>query len=716
MTTVPGASPLIPSWLARLAAVGWRVLATVALGLALLSLCLILSTTVMSLLLGFILAATLAPHARRLRARGWSGYKAAAAVTGELLLAVFVVLVLIFVALAPEIAAIAAAVSDGLDALQAFLATIPGGSEIGDVLADGVALATTWLSSQVATIVGTLATIGTIVMLGLFMTFFLLADGDKAWSLSLSGMSAWRRERIETGSRRAIEQSGGYLRGTAIAAAVKALSDFAFLLILGIPLAGPLAVLVFFGAFVPYVGGFITTAILLLAAYASGGSSVTVVLFVLIVAMYLILGNVLAKRIFPKTVDLHPAIVLIALPIGAAFAGVLGMVLAVPTVGFIAAVIDPLLEVLGEPGESDAPIREDVPLWLDRLGQWSWRLLVALGLVLVGVAAAARVPLVVGPVVVGITLAATFLPTLRQLQARGMSRLRASALIMVVLWAGITVVTVLSVAALAHNAVALGGTSDAIPGGGPTPEATIKAIVAVLSKGLVGTILAVVGELIGLAFFLVLTALLSFFFLEAGDHAWHRLTSRLSAWRRREIEQAGNHGATILGGYMIATGVLGAFNAITGFIIMVVLGLPLALPIAVLSFLGGFIPYIGQALTSLLAFLVAFKYGTTQDVIIMGVYTIVMNVAQGSFIAPLVYGRAVSIHPAIVLMAIPAGGELAGILGMFLAVPVIGVFAAVWRNLLTALGDEPAAAALTTPTPEPTAGAPPDAVIAPAGP
>ena len=88
-----------------------------------------------------------------------------------------------------------------------------------------------------------------------------------------------------------------------------------------------------------------------------------------------------------------------------------------------------------------------------------------------------------------------------------------------------------------------------------------------------------------------------------------------------------------------------------------------------LSFLGGFIPYIGQALTSLLAFLVALKYGTTQDVIIMGIYTIVMNVVQGSFIAPLVYGRAVSIHPAIVLLAIPAGGELAGVLGMFLAVP-----------------------------------------------
>jgi predicted PurR-regulated permease PerM len=261
---------------------------------------------------------------------------------------------------------------------------------------------------------------------------------------------------------------------------------------------------------------------------------------------------------------------------------------------------------------------------------------------------------------------------------------------MVSLWAGIVIVTFLCVAALAGNdAQAVGDTADAIDGSGATPEATIKAIVAAFSSGLVGTIVNALRELLGIAFFLVLTALLSFFFLEAGDVAWARVTSRLAPWRRREIEEAGSHGATILGGYMIATGVLGAFNAITGFVIMVLLGLPLALPIAVLSFLGGFIPYIGQLLTSLLAFLVAFKYGTTQDVIIMGLYTIVMNVVQGSFIAPLLYGRAVSIHPAIVLLAIPAGGELAGVLGMFLAVPVIGVFAAVWRNLLTALGSEP---------------------------
>ena len=160
--------------------------------------------------------------------------------------------------------------------------------------------------------------------------------------------------------------------------------------------------------------------------------------------------------------------------------------------------------------------------------------------------------------------------------------------------------------------------------------------------------------------------------LRDGDRGWTWVISHLDGWRRNEIALAGDRAVTMLGGYMIATGVLALFNAATGWLVMTLLGLPLALPVAILSFFGGFIPYIGQFVTSLIGFLVAVAFGTTQDVVIMGIFTAVFNVVQGSVIAPLVYGRAVSLHPAIVLIVIPAGGELAGILGMFLAVPQVG--------------------------------------------
>jgi putative heme transporter len=133
---------------------------------------------------------------------------------------------------------------------------------------------------------------------------------------------------------------------------------------------------------------------------------------------------------------------------------------------------------------------------------------------------------------------------------------------------------------------------------------------------------------------------------------------------------------------------------------MVLLGLPLALPLAVLAFLLGFIPYIGSFIATGLAFLVAIAVGTPEDIVIMAIYTIVMNIVQGNFVAPIVYSRAVNLHPAVVLMAIPAGSEVAGILGMFLAVPFIGVIAATWRTVLDVFASH-ADASPVTPPPEP---------------
>ena len=61
---------------------------------------------------------------------------------------------------------------------------------------------------------------------------------------------------------------------------------------------------------------------------------------------------------------------------------------------------------------------------------------------------------------------------------------------------------------------------------------------------------------------------------------------------------------------------------------------------------------------------------------------------------PIVYGKAVSLHPAIVLICIPAGMQLAGVMGMFLAVPVLGIVAAVWRSLIGVMSDRAHALAI----------------------
>ena len=118
---------------------------------------------------------------------------------------------------------------------------------------------------------------------------------------------------------------------------------------------------------------------------------------------------------------------------------------------------------------------------------------------------------------------------------------------------------------------------------------------------------------------------------------------------------------------------------------MTILGIPLALPLAVLALFGGFIPYIGSLITTGLAFLVTVAYGDPRDIAIMAIFTIVFNIVQGNVVAPLVYSKVVSLHPAVVLVAIPAGNAIAGVIGMLLVVPFLGVVAAVWRTALRVL-------------------------------
>ena len=137
----------------------------------------------------------------------------------------------------------------------------------------------------------------------------------------------------------------------------------------------------------------------------------------------------------------------------------------------------------------------------------------------------------------------------------------------------------------------------------------------------------------------------------------------------------------ILNGSTFGTGVVSAIAAALQFVMMTVLGLPLAFPIAVLTFFGGFIPYVGGFIASAVAFLVAVAVGGPTTVALMAVLTVVNNILIGNLVAPLVLGRTVHIHPAVVLLAAPVGAAVGGLVGMFLIVPSIAIFEATWRSI-----------------------------------
>jgi putative heme transporter len=693
---------VVPGWLHRAAAISWRLLAIAGLAAVLVWLAFLLGTVTASVLLALIVAATFAPLVRRLRARGWSRTRAAASVTAAALLVGVGALLLLTLAFLPDLAAMVGSMQAGLAELRDAFAAASIPSDVAAEVEQAAEGLRAWVGEEFSALASAVASVVTVAILALFLTFFVLQDGEKAWAWLLQAATDRKRERIETSGRDALERVGGYLRGTAMLSAVLASAYAVFLWILGVPVVAPLAVLVFLGGFIPYLGGLLAMSVTLLVALSTVGPESTLILLVLMVVANILAANLIRPAVYGRSVRLHPAVVLVALPTGAAIAGIVGVFAAIPVTAFVVAIGGAIIDAL-EP-ETAAEQRREVSGWVDRLAQWSWRLLAVVGVLAVVLFLVGQAPLVVIPVVLATVIAATVAPLARVLRARGWREGRAALTVTggaYLLILGIVVIAAAQLAAPLASAVnsSIDGAEQLGDDAGGT-LGWVESVASTFGGNLLDAVNEVLRAIAAAGVVLVLAALLSFYFLRDGPAGWDVVLKRASAWRREELMGAGHRAVGILGGYMFGTAAISAVGAISQFLIMVILGLPFAIPIAILSFIAAFIPYIGGFITTGLAFLVAVAFGTPTQIAIMFVYTIVFNIVQGNVVTPMVYNRAVNLHPAVVLLAIPAGGAVAGIAGMFLVVPFLAVVAASWRTVLRVLGDEP-------PAPVPTPEAPP---------
>jgi predicted PurR-regulated permease PerM len=141
---------------------------------------------------------------------------------------------------------------------------------------------------------------------------------------------------------------------------------------------------------------------------------------------------------------------------------------------------------------------------------------------------------------------------------------------------------------------------------------------------------------------------------------------------------------------------------------LVLLGVPLAPALAVLTFFAGFVPIVGALAAGTLAVLVALvSNGLTTALIVLGIIIAVQQL-ESNVLQPVLQGRSLNLHAAVVLLAVTAGGTLFGIIGAFLAVPVAAVTAAVLRYIseqVSLRAGEVRADDLPTTTPEGTAAA-----------
>ncbi|MCM3265937.1 MULTISPECIES: AI-2E family transporter [Streptomyces] len=167
-------------------------------------------------------------------------------------------------------------------------------------------------------------------VLALLLVFFFLRDAPRI----LRGLRALApgdsADTIEAVARRAFAAVEGFMRGTTLIALIDAVCITVGLLLLSVPGALGLGALVFVGAYIPYLGAFISGALAVLVALADRGFVVALWVLGVVLAVQVLEGHVLQPLIQSRTVQMHPAAILLALTAGASVAGIVGLLLAVP--------------------------------------------------------------------------------------------------------------------------------------------------------------------------------------------------------------------------------------------------------------------------------------------------------------------------------------------------------------------------------------------------
>jgi len=199
------------------------------------------------------------------------------------------------------------------------------------------------------------------------------------------------------------------------------------------------------------------------------------------------------------------------------------------------------------------------------------------------------------------------------------------------------------------------------------------------------------GAMFAVEFFagILLAIVLTFFFLKDGDRMWKWIRGFVPARRRDDWDRIAVDVRDVLAGFIRGTTLVAAVDAVGIGVGLLLLDVPLVVPIALLTFFGGFIPLVGATIAGFVAVMVALvSNGFLTALAVLGVVIAVQQL-EGSILQPLVVGRSVRLHPAVILLAVGAGAVLWGIGGALLAVPLTAALATVLAHLRTKPGQEP---------------------------
>ena len=341
------------------------------------------------------------------------------------------------------------------------------------------------------------------------------------------------------------------------------------------------------------------------------------------------------------------------------------------------------------------------PPWLRASSEWTWRLLlVGFGVVAL-LYALGFLRVVVLPVIVALLLTTLLLPPKRWLSDRGMGDALATSLTML----GALVLIGLLGTAIAPT---IGGQIDELRAGIEEGVREATGILAerpfnlsradldaqvdtaldrlrensgTVTRGVTEGVV-ILGEVIT---GLIVVVLLTFFFLKDGPGMWGWLVGLFAGHHRRGADELGSRIFATLSGYVRGIALVGLVDAVLIGIALFVLGVPLVVPLMILTFLGAFLPLVGAFLAGLAAVLIALVFNGLVAALLILAAIVVVQQLEGHVLYPVLMSKTVHLHPAVIVLALAIGGIVAGIIGVFLAVPLAGVVSTV----LSYVRDEP---------------------------
>ena len=331
---------VVPHGLDVAAGLAWRLLLIAAAAAVVIYLAGTFSVVLIPVVLALIAASLLAPEAHLMSTRvRWLPHAIATAivVVGGLAVVggVFTGVVFAFISGLP---ALTSQLTNSLSEIQIWVRTGPLGlnnqqfAAIGEQALASVQQSQATIATSALGAVSTVGELFTEGLLALFTVIFLIHDGGTIWRFLLQAVPRRVRPRADLAGRRAFASLVGYTRAIVVVAFIDAVTAGLGLWVIGVPLAVPLAALIFFGAFVPTVGAVVSGAVAALVALVSGGVTDMLLVILLLLAVQNLEGYILQPLFLGKSIKLHPLAVVLPIACGLVVAGIPGALLAVPLV------------------------------------------------------------------------------------------------------------------------------------------------------------------------------------------------------------------------------------------------------------------------------------------------------------------------------------------------------------------------------------------------